>query len=182
MAFFLLRYMNVYFTLTCYTMVALIGILLAQNDFFERYIHKYKNSNISRKITSSMINFGVLGICFFLRGNIEECWDILEALIVVLMCMIVCTLINRIPILSKIMEFIGKHSMNMFLIHTFIYYFWFREFVYSFRWPVLIVLVLLIITLFISVILELLKKALSYNKLVDMVCNKVWGVVGIENE
>ena len=59
---------------------------------------------------------------------------------------------------QKLFSFLGKHSMNIFLFHTFIFSYWFKSFIYSPQNPFLIFLLLLGICLLISIILELIKK------------------------
>ena len=68
-------------------------------------------------------------------------------------------------VLSKGLVFLGKHSMNIFLFHTFIFYFWFRDFVYASRNPLIIFLTLLVVCVIISMLLEQVKKY-TVNKLI----------------
>lgn len=69
----------------------------------------------------------------------------------------------KIPdILSKCLEFIGRHSMNIFLFHTFIYYYWFREIIYAPRNPVVIYAILLAVCLFVSFAIEKLKTSIIH--------------------
>ena len=70
--------------------------------------------------------------------------------------------INWPKSLISVMEFLGKHSMNIFLFHTFIFYFWFRDFVYASRNPIIIFLILLAICITISITLEGIKKYTIY--------------------
>ena len=72
-------------------------------------------------------------------------------------------------IIHRFLEFAGKHSMNIFLFHTFIYYYWFRDFIYSSRNPIIIYLLLLFICLTVSILIELIKKTVCFDKL----CNKI---------
>jgi len=67
---------------------------------------------------------------------------------------------------KKALEFIGIHSFNIFLFHTFIYYYYFPDFIYSFKYPVLILAVLLVICLIISVGIESFKKKIGFDKLI----------------
>ena len=59
---------------------------------------------------------------------------------------------------SKSLKFLGKHSTNIYMIHTFIYYYWFSDFIYLFKYPIVIFVVLLAICLIISIVLEYLKE------------------------
>lgn len=63
---------------------------------------------------------------------------------------------------KKLLEFIGIHSFNIFLFHTFIYYYYFADLIYAFKNPLLIFAFLLIVCLIISVVIEALKKRLSF--------------------
>lgn len=65
-------------------------------------------------------------------------------------------------VVSDVMEFLGKHSMNIFLFHSFIFYFWFQNFVYASRNPIIIFLTLLAICLPISMVLEWIKRVTIY--------------------
>ncbi len=67
---------------------------------------------------------------------------------------------------KKAFEFVGIHSFNIFLFHTFIYYYYFPDFIYSFHYPVLIFAVLLGICLVISVLIEALKKKIGFDTLI----------------
>lgn len=66
---------------------------------------------------------------------------------------------------KKTLEFIGVHSFNIFLFHTFIYYYYFPNFIYSFQNPLLIFAVLLGICLLISVGIEAFKKKINFDKI-----------------
>ncbi len=61
----------------------------------------------------------------------------------------------------------------MFLTHTFVFEFWFREFTFSFRYPLLILTVLVIDTLLISVVIEWLKKLLHVDQFTKFIYNSI---------
>ena len=69
-------------------------------------------------------------------------------------------LLDRIPILNCILQFIGKHSMNIFLVHTFFYSIFWRKYIYHFKYAGVTFLVLLSCSLLYSVLLEFVKKYL----------------------
>lgn len=87
---------------------------------------------------------------------------------------------TAIPFLRDILGILGKYSMNIFLIHNFIRTRWFEDFSYSFKFWWLIVLVLIVDTFVISLIIEVGKEALRYNKLVSNVEKKIQGAVRID--
>lgn len=63
------------------------------------------------------------------------------------------------------LEFIGKHSMNIFLFHTFIYLYYFKEFIFWSRNPIIIYLTLLVVCLLVSMVLETVKQKIGFYKI-----------------
>jgi hypothetical protein len=73
---------------------------------------------------------------------------------------------KNIRVISVVLGFLGKHSMNIFLLHNFLRVRWCQAHIYSFRYFALIVVVLLAESLLMSVALEFVKKYSGYNRLV----------------
>jgi hypothetical protein len=65
------------------------------------------------------------------------------------------------------LSFLGRHSMNMFMTHTFLRAYWYHDFIYGFKYAWLDTLVLLVITLALSIIIEGVKNISGYNRLVN---------------
>lgn len=65
----------------------------------------------------------------------------------------------------KILRFLGKHSLNMFLTHTLIRHYWYHDFIYSFYYAWIDLLILFIITICISALIEKIKDITGYSKL-----------------
>ena len=74
-------------------------------------------------------------------------------------------LVGSVPVLGSVLAFIGKHAMNIYLVHTFFYMILWRQYIYYFRYAGLTFLLLLAVSLAYSVVLELLKKAVGLKKL-----------------
>ena len=70
------------------------------------------------------------------------------------------------------LAFVGKHSMNMYLIHTFIFGYFFHDFIYSFKYPILIFIVLLIVSLLLSIAIEFLKGKFGFYQFQKHVISK----------
>ena len=81
--------------------------------------------------------------------------------------------LSCIPVLNMVMKRIGKNASNIFFTHTFIYYYYFSKFIFSFQYDLLILLALLLSSLLLSEAIELVKKIVQYQTLV----NKVLGAV-----
>lgn len=135
---------------------------------------------------NSLILFGILllifGFLFYLRNfviifylNNEIIAPLLSANIVFLVLLTINIINNKIKVRNtgKIMKFLGNHSMNIYMIHTFIYHYWFSNFIYSFKYPILIFFVLLAICLIISVLLEYGKKIVHLPVIIDNINKKI---------
>lgn len=68
---------------------------------------------------------------------------------------------NKPTWIKKIFLFIGKHSTNMWLTHMFFYSVVFVDFVYLVKYPVLIYIFMLFITIIVSILLQLIQKPIA---------------------
>lgn len=84
-------------------------------------------------------------------------WNYVDAFIAFfILCATVMT-VGRVPVVNKVLGFIGKHSMNIFLVHTFFYMIVWRKYIYYFKYAVVTFLILLGVSLVYSVLLEFIK-------------------------
>lgn len=67
-------------------------------------------------------------------------------------------------VLEQVLCFLGKHSMNIFLFHTFIYHYWFRHWIFISRNPIIIYFTLLGVCIVISVVLQLIKRLIHFDQ------------------
>lgn len=112
--------------------------------------------------------FGRLGGGIFIVLLIERIFTkepILHDSILVLVMVIVYKNIQLKKPLYNALIFLGKHSMNIFLFHTFIFYYWFRDEIYASHNPLIIFLLLLSTCIIISIILEYIKRAIHFETL-----------------
>lgn len=80
--------------------------------------------------------------------------------------------INLHPALAKSMAFLGQHSFNIFLFHTFIYFLYLPQIVYWHRNPVVVFITLLLICITISSSIEYLKRIIYFQQLSLFITNK----------
>lgn len=114
-------------------------------------------------------------VCFTLREGILKddfigIWDCSVSFVSI------CVLyffINRITFLSGILKFFGNYSTLIFLTHTFIRYYWFKDFVYGHISAWVNYIVLLVAALFTAVVLDLLLKLLQIRRVEDYVRSKI---------
>lgn len=163
-------FMRYFFTL-------ILGVYFAEYNIFEKIYASFKKKRI--------IEFGIwllaLIITVFLWYR-TKWFSIFDGCVAICICYCALRYISHIPILNKCLAFIGVHSMNLFMLHTFIYSYYFKDFIYSFRYWWAILLVLLVSTLFISVLLEQVKRLIKYNELEANCIKKVTNLVNtLEN-
>ena len=114
-------------------------------------------------------------VCFTLREGILKddfigIWDCSASFVSI------CVLyffINRITFVSGILKFFGNYSTLIFLTHTFIRYYWFKDFVYGHISAWVNYIVLLVAALFTAVVLDLLLKLLQIRRVEDYVRSKI---------
>lgn len=154
-----------------------IGVVCACENLITRLVNLKLNENKTfNAILKFMLEAIFLFILMFLRegplkGELYPFWD---AIIPVVMAIFCCEFIFHIPVLHQVLAFLGRYSVNIFLVHNFIRITWFYDFTYSFKYPLVIVIVLLINSLILSLIIERMKSFLRYdqfiNKLIHSCC------------
>lgn len=72
---------------------------------------------------------------------------------------------------NQVLAFLGKHSFNIFLFHTFIYAYYWQELIFWSRNPILIFLTLLTVCIVISVFIEKLKKRIYFDNVCKYIVN-----------
>lgn len=85
-----------------------------------------------------------------------------------LICVGLAILVYKKPLhnwVGNILVKLGKHSMNMFLIHSFIFYYWFKSYIYYTHNPILIFLSLVVTSYALSVTIEWIKSKMGFYKL-----------------
>lgn len=80
--------------------------------------------------------------------------------------------IIHIKYLDGILKYLGKHSMNIFLTHSFIRGIYLQNWTYSFDSWITVMIVLLVESIFISVLIEWLIKLLRYDKTTKYISTK----------
>lgn len=168
--------LGTYCFLPVYILTICLGIIAADKNMLAKMKEKKlcKNS-ILNKIIKFILYIAVLAVLFFYRNKSlgTDALPVFEGIIPVILIGFLFEFVNVIPVLSTILKFLGKHSMNIFLIHNFIRYSWYSDKIYSCGDIYTIFLALLLTSLAASIVLELIKKLIRFNDLVDYVSKKV---------
>lgn len=155
---------------------AFLGIVCADKNILVKLKDfKLVKSNVYiNKIIKFIICVLLLVGALYLRQGLDyRFYAINDALIPVFVIYFCFEFIMPIKYVNNVLMYLGKHSMNIFLIHTFIRAHYFANFTYSFKYPALIVLVLLLISLALSIVIEAMKKYSGYNKLIEKLKNRI---------
>lgn len=97
-----------------------------------------------------------------------------DGILTILILMVVIVIIRKLKYTYLILTFFGKHSINIYLIHTFLNGYWtpVRKFLHTSefcRYGGVNMWILLLICLIISIVLEYLKDKLYWNKLTEKI-------------
>lgn len=155
-----------------YLLAYTLGMYFAQHDLLARIKEKFMEQNVAGKLLYLIVSLIGLAVIIKCRQNAWigwkylDFWDGFAAMYVIV--------ISYIYILNgkwivKGLGFLGKHSMNIFLIHSFYRDVFFHEFTYSFYYAWLDYIVLMAISLVTSIVLEWFKKLIRYEKFIDWV-------------
>lgn len=136
-----------------------LGMYIARRNLFEK-LYSLLSSDVNRFLTSLL-----LVIAFSLCKNLY--YDDLHFDFALGFSIILFTYfcISRIPGLSFVFEHLGKLSGLIFMFHSFIYSKYFATFIYSFKYPPLIYIVLLVICFAVAWVMQKIIDLSKVNKL-----------------
>lgn len=153
----MLQYLGIPLTaFTSYLFAMFLGICAAEEGVVSRLA---KGLGVRRRLPFLIGNgLVILLLCLVRLKWGYEYW--LDAFAALLCAMELFVLIDLLHIRLRPLAFLGKYSMNIFLVHTLIFEYYFTDFIYSFRNWVLITLALLVASLAVSIGIEAIKKRL----------------------
>ncbi len=141
--------------------IVILGTAFSYEDWFERIrAYKKKGSFAIGLIASSALLYS--GYLVHGYVNITFCY-----ILAFVIPYLVYEYISYIPIIRSLLKYLGKHATNIFLTHTFIYYYFYPDFIYSFHSTWYILPILIITSLGVSIVIELIKNFSGYNRLTN---------------
>jgi len=129
------------------------GALSSKHDIFKKM--KKIPSKYSGHISLLLIIFIIIIKCFIHTAAINPIYAF---------SFITLYLFINKSWISSVLKYIGKHSMNIWMTHTWLMVYIFSDFFYSFKNPILILTMVLIVCLIISNLTNVLIKNLFYSK------------------
>ncbi len=148
-----------------YLFVAVMGVCAAHGHWLDRLMSLKLHPAVQWMA-------GIAGVilCVMIRQNYvvyETYVWLADGPIAMFLIYVSAVLVNSVPVVGTVIRFIGKHSMNIYLVHTFFYMALWRDYIYRFRYAGVTFLLLLAVCLAYSVVLELLKRVVGMRKLLD---------------
>ena len=131
-----------------------IGMLLAYTGALDLAV---KSVNGKKALTDIGITIAFVFSAILYYYN----HDLFGGLFAVSIIVFVLMAYNRLRFIGKPLAFVGKHSANIFMMHTFFYHYYFREVIYFLKYPVLVLATLLAVCLAYSAILQSFKMLFS---------------------
>ena len=165
--------------MTRWLLIIPIGVIFAKENILERL----KNKKISKNTyLNKIIKFIVLTIVLIILIKFRTTvWAkkyffyIISSVLPAYFIYYIYEFLVDIPILNSVIEFIGKNSANIFFVHTFIRLVWFKDFTYSLINPILILGFVFGASLIISILIDMIKKIIKYEKGIDFIIKKLTG-------
>lgn len=153
----------------------ILGMMCADYNIFEKISEKSPKNKIASYIVHFIL-FGGIIVCLMYPSHLRnrnESWEFIYGISPAFVIIFARYCIVRIPVIKNVLEFLGKHSMAIFLSHTFIRYNYMNEFIYSLKSFMLIYLVLLVLSVALAFVLDTLKKLCRYDKLIEKLNKKI---------
>ncbi|MCR5636629.1 MAG: acyltransferase [Clostridiales bacterium] len=136
------------------------GMYFSKNNLFEKC--DVRINNVFQKCI--FVFLGIISTA--LMRYINAGFDTLFAFAVIIGCYF---LLSKMMFINVLLEHLGKYSGAIFMFHTFIYSYYFKNFIYSFKYAPLIFLIMVLLCYVIAVGLEWLKKLTRYDKLINRI-------------
>lgn len=143
----------------------LFGVAFYKENLFARIKAFSPTKSAAVNESLKLVAYTILFIIFFIVRHYIVNQPIADLFLPPLFCLIVIEAISYIPILNTVLEFIGKHSMNIYLLHSLWLAFLFKYNFFSNNFFIAYIIVF-IICLASSVLFEFAKKITGYNSLI----------------
>lgn len=164
--------------------IAVLGVLFAYEDVFGKLENMVKGegkANFAKKAGIFLVCIVAIACSYSIVSSKRDSLSAMHWAGAVY-AVIVMLYISKIPLFSTVMKWIGKHSATMFMTHTFIYLYFYGDFIYSFQKDYLIYGALFGTSLVTAVILDVLRRILCYDKLISVISRKINDALGRPTE
>lgn len=159
-----------------FVFIFLLGMCAAQGDILNRYLEvcQEKISGWKKVCLFLAESVALVIICRWSSGlDVTQFWEICYGITPFLLIVYVKKYLFKIGPVHVVLEFLGKHSMNIYLVHTFIRNLYLKDVTYSFGYFLWIAAFCLMSSLLISIMIEGLKRLIRYKVWIEWLQEKV---------
>lgn len=146
----------------------ILGMYSSIYNVFDNIIAGLKHKTVY-SICLVILDISFMILIYMFRTRIGGFVAIYDSAFAFSICLFIILFIKKMQSLQYILQQIGKNSLYIFLIHTFIFHYWFSEYVYKMKNWFLIFIVLLCLSFIASNIIKTLKKFSAYDKLITKI-------------
>lgn len=150
----------------------LFGSIFAKYDLFSKWTHICQ-SKVAVAVPAVRHTVLAVAILFsyklYYHLDTASWWEVKYAFIPCIVILFIYDVLIQNCVVNRVCIFLGSHSTNIFLTHTFIRYYYCNVFTYSFGHFAVILSVLCLISLGISFAIEALKRAIKYSTLINVI-------------
>ncbi len=159
-----------------YYLAAVLGIIAARKGLLNKYTDYIEKASSGRTLVLSLIFVlatAGLGLTIGIAEALSAFYvpQLIKTVIAVIIILL-CTNLAKTDVISKTLEFMGKLSDDMFIMHTAVKSV-FGFIIWRIDIPIVIYSVLLILSIVITWIFKQIKKLAGYDKLVKKVSSKL---------
>lgn len=168
--------------MTRWLLIIPIGVIFAKLDLLD----KLKMSRILKnKAADKIVKFIIMTFILYVMVRFRSsywgktyAYYIISSVLPLYFVYYLYEFVTDIPVLKSVLAFFGKHSSNIFYMHTFIRGVWMSDFTYSLEYAALIYVFMLVASLALSYAVNFIKYITKYDKGVKWLSDKI---VGFEN-
>ena len=145
-----------------YLLPFVTGVYFAHYNILEK-----SNTLLNTTVKKALVLFLSLVIFFTLRSkfSLPDYLDIITGVVPIIL--ISYMFASKIKLLNKTLEELGICSGKIFMFHTFINSYYFHDFIYSLKYPLVIFLFMVVLCYLTAKLLEWIKNITRYNKLLQ---------------
>lgn len=151
--------------------VVVLGVAFAEEEWFDE-IDKWVNKGLVNRWIAILCCVFLTVLSYWIYYSTKEINNVQFWTAPIIACFVM-VFFQKIPILSAGLKILGKYSAYIFLSHTFIYYYFYEEFIYSFKRVWCIYLVMVILSFLLAVLIDFMRKISGYNRLIEWIQMKV---------
>lgn len=138
-----------------------LGMWFSRNDLFTKFfcwkVCRFEKLSSFIKLLFVCI-LTVFSVYAYFKIDRAIYWDFARGWLALPMLLFFVCYLTRIPGIRSVWKLLGKYSLHIFLLHTFIKSTYGSRLIYGLRYPLLMFLVLLLSSLMLSVLVVFLKK------------------------